>query len=329
MVRAVRLVVGLVGFVVAVMVSMAVGATVVAAQAGGSISGLVTDGDEPVSGVEVDLFEADADGNRIDWLTKVTTDGDGYRFDVTPGCYSVTVIAPPGRLFTNGRAWSDTSVCVAAGEDLVGVDAQLVPVPSAGLSGTATLSGSPYFGALVNLYLADGDGGRGQWLGGQMTSGEGRPVGTFQFDVQPGCYVLTYSVEDVFIFAESDSRWLNREVCVEAGQQLGGLDATVVLLGPNTVWFETVVVKDGLPVDDVVIDIFEADGDGGRGRYLKSEATFAGTALIETVPGCYVATLIAPTDLVWEQTGTTWFNIAYCLERQQSYSTGELVLLAP
>ncbi|MEM9562989.1 MAG: RICIN domain-containing protein, partial [Actinomycetota bacterium] len=73
----------------------------------GAIAGTVADeSGAGVGGVAVDLFVANADGSRGQWLRQITTNTDGtYRFDLQPGCYVLTFIAPNGRTFTNGSRW--------------------------------------------------------------------------------------------------------------------------------------------------------------------------------------------------------------------------------
>ncbi len=93
----------------------------------GAIAGTVTDeSGSPVGGVAVDLFVAAADGSRGQWLRQITTDTAGnYRFDVQPGCYVLTFIAPTGRTFTNGSRWYQPGRCVDPDQTITGVDATL------------------------------------------------------------------------------------------------------------------------------------------------------------------------------------------------------------
>ena len=97
---------------------------------GAAVTGTVTaaTGGAGVAGVDVDLFAANADGSRGTWIGSQLTDSTGrYRFDVTPGCYVLTFIAPTGRTFTNGSQWFQPSACPTAGQTLAGVNAVLNP----------------------------------------------------------------------------------------------------------------------------------------------------------------------------------------------------------
>lgn len=77
-------------------------------------------------GVAIDLFAANDDGSRAGYLrSTASSEGGGYGFDVSPGCYVVVFIAPEGRVFTNGSPWNQQFLCLAAGETNNGIDAVL------------------------------------------------------------------------------------------------------------------------------------------------------------------------------------------------------------
>ncbi len=92
-----------------------------AAPAGAAIIGIqgtVTNADAVgVSGVQVDLFRANADGSRGTFLGAAYTDAVGnYQFRPGDGCYVVTVIAPSGRTFNaTGTQWYQRPMCLTAG----------------------------------------------------------------------------------------------------------------------------------------------------------------------------------------------------------------------
>ncbi len=189
----------------------------------GTLTGRVTDGDAGAPGVEIDLFEAMADGSRGTFLAKATTDTDGrFRHETTAGCYVLTFIAPDGRTFTGGRQWHQPSACVQAGETISGLDIALEGAgPGATVGGTVTQADGGVAGVVVDLFTAQADGSRGVWLGDATTDGDGR----YQHPVSAGCYVLTFIAPDGETFSNG-SRWYQPAVCVEAGGS-STVDATL------------------------------------------------------------------------------------------------------
>ncbi len=96
--------------------------------AGAGLGDRVTNADgSAAGGVAIDLFEAVADGTRGTYLRTTTTGADGrYGFDVPPGCYVVTFIAPDGATFADsGTRYLERYACVGAGEVDDTVDAVL------------------------------------------------------------------------------------------------------------------------------------------------------------------------------------------------------------
>lgn len=93
----------------------------------GSIGGTVTDSSgQPVGDLKVDLFAAMGDGSRGRFLRFTMTGADGsFRFGIPAGCYVLTMIAPDGKQFTNGRRWHQPSICIEAKEAAMGLDAKL------------------------------------------------------------------------------------------------------------------------------------------------------------------------------------------------------------
>ena len=80
----------------------------------------------PAPDVQVDLFRAGADGLRSEYLDTQATDPDGlYGFEVDPGCYIVTFIAPVGYEFVGGNRYLELATCIDPGEVELTVDAVL------------------------------------------------------------------------------------------------------------------------------------------------------------------------------------------------------------
>ena len=259
----------------------------------GSIAGSVTDtDDEPVAGVNIDLFATDGNGDRGQWLDQTTTDGAGaYLLSADAGCYVVTFIAPDGARFTNGDSWLNQDVCVEAGEAVTGIDVQIrsaAVLATVGGSVTAA-DGSPVASVSVGLFEANGDGSRGAWVGDGQTEADG----TYRFVTVAGCYVATFvaPVGESFV---GGNGWLNVGACVEAGETVSDLNAQ--LTGPaGAESISGTVSEAGGGVADVAVDLFTANPDESRGQWLRSTRTDAqGDYLIDVDPGCYVATFIAP-----------------------------------
>ncbi len=83
-------------------------------------------GGRPVAEIQVDLFMASADGSRSEFLNTTKTNSDGrYRFVIPAGCYVLTMIAPDGRRFENGRRWHQPMTSVEPRQAVVDLDATL------------------------------------------------------------------------------------------------------------------------------------------------------------------------------------------------------------
>jgi len=198
-----------------------------AADQPGSVAGTVTNGDgSAVAGVEVDLFSANADGSRSAFISATTSDAAGrYRFEVTPGSYVLTFIAPTGRTFTNGSQWFQPSATVGSGQAVTGLDARLNGGGATGatIGGTVTNGdGSGAAGVVVDLFAANADGSRGAFVAATATDATGR----YRFDATPGCYVLTFIAPSGRTFTNG-SQWFQPSACPTTGQTVGGIDATL------------------------------------------------------------------------------------------------------
>ncbi len=285
-----------------------------AANQPGSVAGTVTNGDgSAAAGVAVDLFAANADGSRGPFVSSTTSDATGrYRFDVTPGAYVLTFIAPTGRTFTNGSQWFQPSATVGAGQAVTGVDTSLLGggATAASIGGAVTNGdGSAASGVAVDLFAANADGSRGAWIGSQLTDAAGR----YRFDASPGCYVLTFIAPTGRIFANG-SQWFQPSACPTAGQALGGIDARLSGGGAGGAAVAGTVTSGsgGAGVAGVDIDLFAANADGSRGPWIGSQLTdAAGGYRFDVPPGCYVLTFIAPTGRTFTN-GSQWFQPSAC-----------------
>ncbi len=177
------------------------------------------------AGVDVDLFAANGDQSRGEWLGSTSTDGSGsYGFPVSPGCYVVVFIAPPGESFVGSGPYNQQYVCVAAGEANDSIDAVL-----AGGSGAATIGdrvtstgGGGVGGVDIDLFAANGDGSRAGFL--DFTTSDGN--GFYQFATGPGCYVVVFIAPPGRTFV-GGSQWSEQYACVAAGETITTIDAVL------------------------------------------------------------------------------------------------------
>ncbi len=263
-----------------------------------------------VGGVGVDLFEANPDGSRGQYLDSSTTDPGGvYAFEATAGCYVLTFVAPPDQTFTNGDPWFNSGICVDPGET-VNVNATLNPGGGSDgtIAGTVQRVGAGGVGGVaIDLFETAADGSRGQYLESTVTSADG----TFEFTVSGGCYVLTFIAPPGQTFI-TGSPWYQPGVCVDPG----GTSFIDIALNPLETGDATIegAVQGPGQVGAIGVDLFEAAADGSRGPFLDSTTTDAdGAYRFTTGGGCYVLTFIAPPGRTFTN-GSPWFQSGVCVD---------------
>ncbi len=268
-----------------------------------------------VSGVAIDLFSED----RASYLRSTTTDGNGnYRFDVEAGCYVVTFVAPSGATFNQGGQYLNRDVCIEPGETDNSVDAVLTIAGqgAAAVEGSVnSADGSGLAGVAIDLFSGDQSGNRTGYLRSTTTDS----AGDYRFDLgSAGCYVVTFVAPSGSTFVDSGSSWQNTSFCVTDGQTLSSVDATVAGSGGASIG-DRVTNQAGSGVAGVAIDLFQANGDGSRGAYLRSTATNSnGNYRFDVTPGCYVVTFVAPSGQTFTTTGTGYANSYVCLDPGQT-----------
>ena len=203
----------------------------------------------------------------MDYLRSTTTATDGtYSFDVDAGCYVATFIAPDGRRFDTGQTWNNQALCL---DDQPGTaNATLTPADQqpARIGDTVTdTTGNGINGIAIDLFTADADGSRGTWLDATATTNDG----TYGFDVNPGCYVVTFIAPQDQTFSNG-SAWLNRSTCVANGGTDDTIDAVLVAEG-TTATLGGTVTKNGTGYGPLSVDVFTANADGSRGTYLPPQ----------------------------------------------------------
>ena len=197
------------------------------------------------------------------------------------------------------------------------------PEPEPGrLEGTVTTSGDdPAAGIVIDIFTQAADGSRARWLGDTVTE----PNGAFSFEVDAGCYVLTFiaPLGDTFV---GSGRWLEVPACVDAGQTASSLDAVLVVPvdGPGTI--AGTVASGGVPVAAVTVDLFVANADGSRSTWLGDARTDDAGRFVHTAAGgCYVLTFIAPEGSLFDN-GSRWYQPSVCVEAGQTVDGVDAVL---
>ena len=176
--------------------------------------------------------------------------------------------------------------------------------------------GGPVAGVVVDLFSA----GRASWLESTSTGADG----TYRFTVEPDrCYVVTFVAPSgrrlIGAGVNSDGQFLNRALCAEAAP-VSGIDAVLAADGAGGTAAEGTVLDGGAGAGGVVVDLFQAAGDGTRGTWLGSTTTETdGTYRLDLpAPGCYVNTIIAPAGRTFAGTGSGFLNLAYCAQDGQT-----------
>lgn len=279
-----------------------------------AVRGRVTDlAGAGVADVAVDLF---SEGRAV-WLRATTTGSDGrYEFDVDPGCYVVTFIAPDNAEFGSGQ-YASAPTCVGNGQGEESVDAQLLinggndsPRIEATVNNRA---GSGVSGVKVDLFQSDENAARIAYLRTTTTD----QAGNYSFTLSgPACVILTFVAPEGETFVESGSTWLNRYTCLSAGQVETDITATVDVGGNQAEQAAGgVITSGGNPLSGVQVDLYKANGDGSRGAFEQLTSTGADGMFSFDIaePGCFILTYIAPEGETWTNTGTRWWNRSFCI----------------
>ncbi len=276
-------------------------------------SGRVTDlAGDGVAGVGIDLFNE----TRTTWLASLETDQDGrYQFAVDAGCYLVTFVAPSGTEFPTG-SYANRAVCPGDGQANDAVDAQL-QINGSGNgprieAAVVDRTGAGVSGVKIDLFQSDQSQARLGYLR-TITTGS---AGDYVINLgSPSCVVLTFVAPTGETFAESGNPWLNHHVCLSDGQVETNVPATVdVGVGANNAVAGGSITDSNGAVSGVNIDLFVATADGSRGAFLRSATSEGdGSFQITLDPGCYVFTYTAPDGRSWVSSGSSWWNLGFCV----------------
>ena len=280
-----------------------------ATQQQASIAGLVRNGaGAGVGQVGVDLFTQ----NRASYVTSTTTDGSGnFGFDVDPGCYVLTFVAPTGTTFGGGGQYLNSPVCVGAGQSAGGNDATLIS-PGGGAASVGDRvtygDGSAASGVKIDLFSEN----RAQYIGSTVTDGDGY----YSFDLATAqCGVVTFIAPTGGSFVATGTGYQDRSFCVSNGENLTTIDAVLAASGSQATLGDRVTnASNGSGVPNVLLVLYQANGDGSRGQYLRSALTNAAGNYGFAIPsGCYVIDFVAPSGRTWVSTGGVYQQLARCV----------------
>ncbi|MGH1492646.1 MAG: hypothetical protein ACRBK7_25180, partial [Acidimicrobiales bacterium] len=246
------------------------------------------------------------------------------------GCYVLTYIAPADRTFVeSGTAWYNQPLCVQPDENALHQQARLFAAEATGVA--AQIEGLFFAVSEVSadLFTDDGSGGRGEYLKSAATDVDGMVV----LPADPGCYVATFVAPADYTWEQSGTQWLNVPACVELGQltDVGPLQLDQDV--SPSIRFDLLVSKEGtFAVGGVQVDFFRADADGNRGEFVDSGTTIGRNRsrfIIDPGRGCWVVTLVAPADELFEQNDREWLNIPFCTTPDQDVYSFDVLLATP
>ncbi len=164
----------------------------------------------------------------------------------------------------------------------------------------------------VNLFSEN----RAEFLGLAVTDTEGN----FGFDLAaPTCGVITFIAPAGETFVSTAGRFRNRQFCAVEGQDVGGLDATILSVSAQATLAGQVVESAGPGVAGVKIVLYRANADGSRGQWLRPTVTdVSGGFSLSVGSGCYVLDFVAPTSRSWVSTGRRFQQLSVCVEANQA-----------
>lgn len=285
----------------------------------GAIVAKVDRSGSSVDGVNIDLFTMTADGTRGTYLQTLATGHDGLpgeaQFNVAPGCYMITFIAPGDQVFVStGSPWRTVGSCVT--DNSVVIASTLTGGGNTTFGGSVLKGLDPVPGLQVDLFAADDTGNRVSWRSTGTTDNDGRVV----FDVEPGCWTLTFIAPPGDQFSDTHSGFTNRWRCLSSGETFSF--GPVALMSNDLSIGGQVMFADGPPVGGVTVDLFSAAADGTRGQWLAQTQTDpSGLYGFQTSWACVVLTFIAPDGTRFTANGGGWWNAPLCPQGGQTELT--------
>lgn len=188
-------------------------------------------------------------------------------------------------------------------------------IPSGFVTGTVKYTnGTPAANIQIDLFR-DVEGERNGFLGTARTDASGE----YEIVSPGGPHILTFIAPTGDEFIEG-RKYHQPSVTVASGQTTSGVNA--VLLGANLPGSGsiggTVTDAQGSAVQDLKVDLYAAQGDGSRGRFLRYTKTGTdGSFRFGTPSGCYVLTMIAPENRLFTN-GKRWYQPSICIEASET-----------
>ena len=183
--------------------------------------------------------------------------------------------------------------------------------------------GTPEPRVAIDLFTADEDGTRLSYVRTTKTDRNGQ----YRFRVDPGCYALVFIAPPGRTFVGGDV-WDERSGCFAAGDVVVDFDARLNVADPSAQSSigDQVTFESGTPVSGVAVDLFAAEADGSRGRFIAATTTDDdGTYGFTVGSGCYVVVFVAPDGSSFVG-GSPWSEHLVCLDEGASIDTIDAVL---
>jgi hypothetical protein len=197
----------------------------------GAVSGTVSfDTGQGAAGVAVQLFPNDLTPGRPAQRDTVTDAFGQFQFDtLEAGCFTLSYVAPPGYSAPDGALGSlpaTKGFCLDQDQVLPGLDFTFVAderMASLGGRVSSISTGASEAFVLIDVYTADANGDRADFVGDTFTDG----FGQFTFRVAPGCYRLTFQAPlgRTFPNGSDDGRFYQPLACVGVAESATDIDA--------------------------------------------------------------------------------------------------------
>ncbi len=214
-------------------------------------------------------------------------------------------------------------VTVTAGS--LGPPASPPPAPNRATIGDAVtdVEGEGVEGVKADLFTSNPQGDRLVYL----ESVESDSQGNYGFDVDAGCYAVTFIAPEGSVFTNG-GQYRTLTTCLNPDEANMDLDVVVMDPGQGTATLgDSVEYADGTPAPGVSIDLFASNPDGQRLDYLRTTTTAAdGSYEFElSSAGCYAVTFIAPVGENFVN-GSGWYTRSTCLADGESDDTVDAIL---
>jgi hypothetical protein len=129
-------------------------------------------------------------------------------------------------------------------------------------------------------------------------------------------------------FVDTGGPYKNTDFCVANGQNLSTVDAVLAAAGGQASLGDRVTnASNGSGVPNVKIVLYQANGGGSRGAWIRDEVTNGnGNYGFSVSGGCYVLDFVAPGSRTWTATGGQYLRRAACVSAGQTNNNLDGVL---